>query len=463
MDQSPSPMPPQSSRAESTALVLTACIIGALMIYLVLIGNFIFGSWRGNWVYLYLPSHPYIPAWTIPVVLLSLGLFVFLGNKLIQTYERITLLVLFLVSVFVQSLISTIYPHSFAYLVKSDRVNGFFTAAMSHSTLDLLSNYSSLLSSLPHHARSNLPGKILLFDLFKVFTTSPEMMGYLVIVVSSLGGLLLYGICKRLFHDRKIAFYALALYVVIPSKLFFFPVLNTVTPVFMLLSLYLFVLFLDTKRPLIPWLLGISLYILFLYEPSPLITGILMLGIALHALKENKLFMKELWRLLLYAFLAFLAMDLLFYVVFHFEIVRAFLYVLNDATKFNVRQERGYLIWLVENPREFFYGTGVPVMIIFIYMTMLILTQIKRLKDLASWSLENVYVISLLVTFLVVLFLGINRGEVTRLWIYLAVLFQIPAASFIAKTGKGTILFFVVVAVIAIQAIATLYRVSFTG
>ena len=65
----------------------------------------------------------------------------------------------------------------------------------------------------------------------------------------------------------------------IPSKNFFFPILNTVTPVFILACLYLFLLYIDRKKAVFLWLLGGALYFLVLFEPTPLVTGIIFLGI----------------------------------------------------------------------------------------------------------------------------------------------------------------------------------------
>lgn len=461
MDQDSSPLSPQSSKADSIALVLTACIISVLLIYLVYSRNFVFGSELGNWVYPYLSSLPVFPKWIPLIVFLSLGLFVFLGSKLIHSYERITLFGLFLFAIFIQSLIRKIYPFSMGSVVQSDSANSFYTPAMSYSAVEILSKFNALAPLFPLHARSNMPGKILLFELFKQFTSSPEIMGYLVIILSSLGALLLYGVCKRLFHDRQIAFYALTLYVLIPCKLFHFPLLNTVTPVLMLMCFYLFLVYLKNKHILIAWALGVSLYILILFEPSPLITGIVLIGILIYAIREKRFSKKDFYRLSINLSLAFLVVYIIFDILFSFNLLESFLYVLKDAMKFNITYERGYLIWIVENSKEFFLGVGIPVMIIFIYMTAQILVQTKTLKSFTQWSLENIFVISLLVTFFVLLFLGINRGEVMRLWIYLAVLFQIPTSIFIAKIEKGEILFFLVASLLAVQAMVTLHRVGF--
>jgi hypothetical protein len=461
LEKNPPVDPSTSSKAESIALIITACVIGALLIYLVHLRNYVFGSELGHWVYPYLSSLPFFPEWILLTVLFLVALLVFLGGKFIHLYEKTTLFFVFLIGVFIQSLIRKIYPYSLGAVVESDTANSFYSPAMSHSALEVLSKFDELVSSFPLHARSNMPGKILLFEFFKLFTSSSEAMGYLVIVVSSLGALLLYGICKRLFQDKRIAFYALTLYMVLPCKIFFYPILNTVTPVFMLLCFYLLVVYLDNPRNFLPWLLGASFFVLALFEPSPLITGIVMAGITLHTLREGKLTRRELVMLILFTASGFLAATLLFYLVFSFNFFQSFLYLLNEARNFNINDGRGYLIWIIENSREFFYGAGVPVMIIFIYMTVLIFARTKTIKEVTRWSLENVFVISLLVNFLVLLFLGINRGEITRLWIYLAVLFQVPASVFIAKTGKGTILFFLVASLLAMQGMVTLHRIGF--
>jgi hypothetical protein len=408
-----------------------------------------------------LSSVPVFPKWIPLIVLISIGLFVFLGSKLIHSYERIALSVLFLLAVFIQSLIRMIYPFSLGSLVQSDGANSFYTTAMSHSAAEILSKFIAVAPSLPLHAKANMPGKILLFEFFKLFTSSPELMGYLIIVISSFGALLLYGICKRLFHDKKTAFYAFTLYILVPCRIFYLPILNTITPVLMLLCFYLFAVYLDYKKFWVAWLLGLSGYILILFEPSPLITGVVLIGIVIHAIREKKFSGKDLSYLVVNTSFAFFIVYIFFYVFFSFNLFQSFLYLLKGAGNFNIDYERGYLIWTIVNNKDFFYGVGLPIIIIFIYMTAHILVQIKSLKAISKWSLENIFVICLLITYFILLFLGINRGEVIRLWIYLAVLFQIPASIFIAKIEKGEFLFFIVAGLLAIQVMVTLHRVGF--
>jgi hypothetical protein len=94
-------------------------------------------------------------------------------------------------------------------------------------------------------------------------------------------------------------------------------------------------------------------------------------------------------------------------------------------------------------------------------MTVRIFAQWKATRDFVLWSVENVFAMSVIITFLILVFLGINRGEVTRLWIFLAVFFQVPASIFMAKYVKSNIPFYLVTGTLAVQSIITLHRIGF--
>ena len=463
MDDKTSQTPEEIEYSNAVSIILTACVIGIYMIFLVSSENFVFGSVPGNWDYRYFEIVSTIPQWIPILVGILLGISIFLGSKFIHSHEKITLLVCFLILLFVQILIRKVYPFSLGEIILSRGANSFYAPATKYSAFDIINNFSELASTFPKHARTNMPGKILLFNLFTIFTSSPEIMGHLVMVLSSFGALLLYGVCKQLFHVRQAAFYALILYGLIPSKLFFFPILNTVTPVFILLSFYLFLLYIERKQLLFAWLLGFSFYILILFEPSPLSTGIIFIGVLTHAIWKGTFSVKDFWTLVISLLLAFICTHIFFYLIFSFNIFQAFEYILIDAVNFNQNQLRPYWLWIGENTKEFFFGVGVPVIVIFIFMTAQFFTRWGNLKNVKRWSLDDVYLISVLITYIAITFLGVNRGEVTRLWIYLAVFFQIPVSRFIAKISKGEVLFFLIVGVLTIQTMLTLHRVEFVG
>jgi hypothetical protein len=462
MDTKSSPVSAQSSNSNPVSLVLTFCVISALLIFLVYSENFVFGSKLGNWTYPYFETIKPISHWITLIIFLFLSSMIFVGSKLIFVYEKLTLLGSFLIAVLIQILIHKAYPISLGIIVQSDTANSFYSVAMHFSPVEILEQYNNLVSQFPSHAGTNMPGKILLFQFLKLFTTSPQIMGYLIISLSTLGASLLYGICKILFHDRQTAFYAFILYTLIPCKLFFFPILNTVTPLFILICVYLYLLYIERKKYLFLLLMGGALYILILFEPSPLITGIIFIGILFNALGEMRLSKKDFWGIIILPILAFLVVHILSIIIFSFNLFQTVLNISYKAVIFNVIVQRDYWIWVRENVKEFFYAGGIPIMMIFIYLTTQILSQWEpiRYKN-ASWEIENVLVLSILVTFCMVLFLGINRGEITRLWIYLAVFFQVPASFFLAKIPKSNALFFFVASTLVVQSIITLQRVGF--
>lgn len=450
------------SSFQPMTLILTFCTISAVFIYLIYSGNFVFGSTAGGWTYINKPWIASIPKWIPILSIVFIGIIVYLGSRLIQKHEKITLLGCLALAIAIQIATSSMVYNTLGDIILSQDANSFYNASQQYTPAALLAQYQSPSNSLYGHANSNMPGKVMFFQLLSLLTQKTQIMGYLIISISASGGLLLYGICKHLFQDKLIGLYAFALFTIIPCKQELFPILNTVTPVFILLSLFLFTLYLDSKKkwPLI--LLGISIYLLFFFEPSPLVVGILFVGILVNALIQKSLSIKELIEILVYTLVSFLVTYLLVLICFSFDIFHAFINIIKDAASFNATADRPYSLWLRENLKEFFYGAGLPVMMVFVYLFFSLLGQWKELfRKGYHWSIENTYLVSLLITFCVVLFLGINRGETTRLWIYLAVFFQIPAAVYMVRVVKSNLAFIILAGTVILQTLVSLQRIVF--
>jgi hypothetical protein len=454
--------PDQSTDLEAAPIILTFCALSSLHIFLIYSRNVVFGSEPGKWVYPYFNTITSIHVTTLIIVFLLLGIIILLGSRFLDSFERSTVLVSVIAASIIQILIRTAYPISLKAIVRSDGANSFYTAAMRYSPLEVLSQFSLLAPMFPGHAQHNMPGKILFFYFLELFTTSPSAMGYLIVLLSTLGAMLLYGIIKKLFHHKLTAFYGMILYTLIPARLLFFPILNVITPVAILLCMYLVLVYIERKTIIIPLLLGVVFYLLILFEPSPLATAPIFVGIFLSAIGRKRISQEKLYILFAVCGLSFMGMYLIFLLMFKFDLLDAFLYVWNNAILFNRGTQRDYWIWLCENPKEFFYAAGLPVMMIFTYMIVQVFFQWHRLrKNITQWSLETLFLLSLLVTVGALMLSGVNRGETTRLWIYLAVFFQVPAAIYIARTRNSQSLFLLVACTLALQSIITLERVGF--
>ena len=95
----------------------------------------------------------------------------------------------------------------------------------------MLSDFDRVRAYWPLHAQSNMPGKLMLSIAQTDFGSALDVLPWLVVFVSNLGGVLMYVFVRDLFADRRAALYSLVLYLFVPGKLLtFFPLLNTATP-----------------------------------------------------------------------------------------------------------------------------------------------------------------------------------------------------------------------------------------
>jgi len=450
------------SMPHKVAIIATISLLNLGLIYLIYNQNFVFGSYAGKWVYPYFGEIEPIPIWVLAASLVLLGFLVFVGEKLIQKHEGITIAGVFLISLLLQLIVTSVHPIPLSVLVKSDLANTFYSVSLEYSPTELLSHYQDIAPTLLAHARTNMPGKTIFFHLLGLFTSNPRIMAYLIIAFSTLGGLLIYGICMLLFKDRRTALYANILYALVPAKLAFFPILNTVTPIFILACLFFLLLFIHNHK--IYWLvlLGMGLYLLILFEPAPLPAGLIFIGVITYSLANRQIQIKHLGQIALITSASFAVTYLLFLQVFRFDIFTAFNYVLDDVVAFNTRRGRSYWIWLGENLKEFFFATGIPVSMVFIYTFVYAVSRkLTSMKELFLSHSENNYLYSLAATFAFVWLMNVNRGETTRLWIYLSVFFQVPAAYVMGKHLKSSWLFFLMIVMLALQSLVTLQRVQF--
>ena len=125
-------------------------------------------------------------------------------------------------------------PYSFEHIFTSDSANAFYGVAGHYTAETVLSDFDRVRAYWPLHAQSNLPGKLMIVYALKQISRRPDILAWLVVLVSNLGGVLMYVFVRDLFADRRVALYSLVLYLFVPAKLFFFPLLNTVRPVVVL-------------------------------------------------------------------------------------------------------------------------------------------------------------------------------------------------------------------------------------
>ena len=333
-----------------------------------------------------------------------------------------------LLAIGIQALLRSFTPYPLGAMFASDGANSFFNTALRFDVDSILGDFERLRSSWPLHAHSNLPGKLLLVRALTLISTRADVLAWTIVVLSNLGGVLLYVVVRDLFADRFVAALAAILYLFTPAKFYFFPLLNTVTPVVVLACACLLVRWLHTGRTVYAALLGAAVYGLILFEPTALVVGVLFAALLAHTVVNGRMAIGAVLFHIVIGVLTFAATHVAMMVWFGFDLISAFRAVAVDAVAFNAVARRPYHIWVRQNLVEFLFGVGICQVVLFV----------AALTDGAA-GLKNhrrdrgTVAIVLICTAILAMVgladvIGVNRGEVIRLWIFLACLWQIPAA-----------------------------------
>jgi len=180
-----------------------------------------------------------------------------------------------------------------------------------------------------------------------------------------------------------------------------------------------------TRRPVVAALFGAALYALAFFEPLPLVTGILFAALLLRAIMRGTIS----WREVTFHGVVALAAFGLTYVIVRvgtgFDLVQAFREITAHALAFNRSTGRPYSIWVRQNLWDIAFGMGVCQAVLIPVALGDSLMESYHTRQLTPAAVVTT---ALLVVLVLIDLLGVNRGEVVRLWIFLACLLQIPAA-----------------------------------
>src|SRR5215204_791565 len=341
-------------------------------------------------------------------------------------------------------------PFTFEAIVVSDGANSFFTAAQQHDAATVLRRFSVVRDAMPLHAQSNMPGKLMLIYALETLTTRPAVLAWLLVLLSNAGALLMYAFVRQLRLDSGTALYAAVLYLFVPARIYFFPLMNTVTPVVVLACACLLMRCLTRAAVMPAIVFGIAIYALIFFEPVPLVIGLLFSALVVRAILQRALTWQDAVLQGAVATVTLVATSELVRLLTGFELIRALRDVASHATAFNDVERRPYATWVLANPIQFLFGSGLCPVALFAAAWR------ERLARAATWAARvidpiGVVIAGVTTVMIVTDLIGINRGEVIRLWIFLACFVQIPAAHVCVRLNSRAAIVTVVCAT-AVQA-----------
>ena len=203
------------------------------------------------------------------------------------------------------------------------------------------------------------------------------------------------------------------------------------TPVLVLACGCLLLRWLERSRAIDAALLGVAVYALVLFEPTALIVGVLFAALLVRALVRGDIAFRTAVRQAAVASSRLRPLTSRWFCGSVSILISAFRHVAADATRFNVIARRPYDIWVRQNLVDFLFGIGMCQLVLFwaaLGDGLAGLQSRRRVSGaMVLLGLATVAMVGLADG------IGVNRGEVIRLWIFLACFCQIPAAYVCAR------------------------------
>jgi hypothetical protein len=412
-----------------------AVIVGALLSLVVSVriaaGRLVLGSPAAGWSYPYL--YPFqFRAFAIFAIVFACAAAALVSAQTIQRREWRVVVLWLVIGLCAQGVLRGLAPHTMEAMFVGDGSNGFYQPTLQYAGRTLLRDFDRVRPALPEHPRTNMPGKLMLIYALERLSSRPAVLAWLVVVVSDLGGVLLYLFVRDLLDDRVTALLSLVFYLFVPARLVLFPVLNTVTPVLVFACAWCWVRLLRSRRVVYAAALGAASYGVVFFEPTPSVTGLLFACLTAYALWRGDVDVPSVAKLTAAVGAAFVLTYAFMLVAFRFDLLATLRGVAADAVEFNNRVKRPYAPWVWRNLLDLAFAAGICQAVLFGFGVFASIRAASRGGGSGSGWLA-VFTLGTAATILATDAAGINRGEVVRLWVFLACLVQVPAAYVCAR------------------------------
>jgi hypothetical protein len=377
-----------------------------------------FGAQAGQWVYPYVD----VPDARLAAVAVLGGALAAalheLGRRHVETRPAPIVGVALVVGVGVQVGLRALYRQPMSAVVTSDVVNSFYGAAGRFRPLELLRDFGRISTQLPLHARVNMPGKILFYHLLRALSADPATLALLVVVASSLVGVLLYAVVAGLTGSRALGLDAMTLWMIVPSKVGFLPMLNVVSPLPAMAAVWCLVRFLDWPSPWLAVGAGVLAYLTLFFDPLALWVGVVFAPTIAWAVVAGRVRASRAAVLCLLAAATLVATDVAVWAETGFDAWTRLGDMVGLVREFNETWHRPYDVWLTANVKDVVLALGPAMSIAFVTSCALVVGAAAR-EPRALGAPGPIVVLMSLAVLGLLAGLCLDRGEVARLWIFL--------------------------------------------
>lgn len=443
-----------STRRELWTTLVGGLLLSCVVSYRVATRSLVLGSPEGGWVYEYRYGFQPQSLAVFAIVWACCAVLAMVSLAEVRRREWRVVMMWLAVGLLSQAVLRALTAHTMEALFLGDGSNGFYQPTLQYRGLELLREFDRLRPALPEHPGTNMPGKLMLIYALELVSMRPAVLAWLVVAVSNLGGILLYLFVRDFLQDRETALLSLIFYLFVPAKLLFFPVLNTVTPVFALACAWLWMRLLQSQEVKYAVALGAAAYAVVFFEPTPSVMGLLFVFLTGYAMRRGDVGWRTVVSMSGIMVLAFISTDVLVIAVFRFNLVTTLQAIASHAVEFNTRVQRPYGSWVGQNLLDLAFGMGILQAVLFGGSVGGAFRHLSRRMRGADGRLAA-FCLGTAVTILATDVAGINRGEVVRLWIFLACFAQVPAAYVCARLNSSVAVMLVLATTLLQVALST--------
>jgi hypothetical protein len=162
------------------------------------------GSREGRWVYPYLHGFGWRPVVIWAVALAGMLLLYRLTESMLRKRPWLWLFVWLVAALVVEALICSLAPYRFDRIFASDGANSFHSVAARYTPAAMLGDFEAVRKYWPLHAYTNMPGKSILVYWLRRISRDPAVLAWLVVAISNLGALFLYGIARDCSTGKRL-------------------------------------------------------------------------------------------------------------------------------------------------------------------------------------------------------------------------------------------------------------------
>src|SRR5262245_27158683 len=252
-----SDLPHARARRFLWATIVLGALLSLVACYLVATESLVIGSVRGGWRYPYGASFsPRIRSACLALCA-GVGALLRLPPPATGRQQWATLFVWIAAATASHAAIRSLGSSTLEQIFVSPGANAFYSVAKDYRPSDVLGRFNRVREQAPLHAQSNMPGKTILVQALRHISDRTAVLPWLLVVISNLGAVLMFVFVRDLFEDARIGLFSAVLYLFIPARIFFFPIMNTITPLLILGCACLLLRWLRSARTLYAVLMGI--------------------------------------------------------------------------------------------------------------------------------------------------------------------------------------------------------------